>query len=355
MVHRGYVPDVLIGEEIVNVVKDTMGISLVDVDITSPALLDASIKSMVIQQLKHGSINKNSIVNQTINVPFSNGNSINFTKLNRNTLLTEDLKRLDSAYTQLSYLSDNSTRSLPSPVPLKVKDDEKIMHSHVLLDDSKKEFLNKAQAVKWKFNEDVSVLAEQYNKNPDAVLEAFGYKPIDANTAVVDIKKIKSVNEKIVRELGELIDAKSVYTNDDNTVDSFFLKWGITKSFRQTIQGIINYQESKIHRQFTHTDAYISTVDTTNKPEVDSIQIDSLSNNVMFELALAQAFKLDPDKNSVRESILNLRKIIDIYGKNKVSVKGDKLSNIQSFITAPELDYSLLKDTALIVCIPSRL
>ncbi len=155
----------------------------------------------------------------------------------------------------------------------------------------------------WDLNQNVHMLKEIFEsgeKGRQEVLELFGY--VEPSTDTMTIKEIEtqlSVNEKIIRETEIMFNHVDTFTNEDGSMNQFYLEYGDTSSMRNTVRSDLNYQESKIHREFIFTDAYKSIIPfTAIKQAIKNIDFTNMSTTEMLEVMLSTSFDLDPDKTS---------------------------------------------------------
>jgi hypothetical protein len=131
-------------------------------------------------------------------------------------------------------------------------------------------------------------------------LKAMGYVDIESSGLHVSEKDAQMArNDKLVREW-EILKTFAKATKDKE----FYLNWGQTVSGRYTIMNDINYQESKLHREFVVAEGSTELVDVN---DADSRQ--------MLEASILQGLDMDPDKLSAETATKNFNKVFKVTDK----------------------------------------
>ena len=359
MIAGGFIPEAILTKEVKDVISDMVGIRFKkNADKSANETLQNSLVAHVLQQLK--AMGNTLEVNSTGN-PVTKFNGQNYIKLNKNSVANQfgDVHALEKAYREFSYLSENNKRPAPTPEPVKAS--TKVMNSTLELSAEKKALLKKNNSTAYRFHKNTKQMSDIYrsgDKGRMAVLKLFGYKDITSNMSISDKHKYTAVNDKITRETEIMFSHLDSFTTDSGEVLDFYLKHGITKSTRMTVQSDLTYQDSKIHREFISTKAYESELGKNGKVDINKIDVRRLTNEEVFEIALSQAFDLDPDKNGKHQVFTDIREIVDIYGNSvtihKVAEKNgagktisnDKYKWLRDFIEADDIDLSLISDKA---------
>jgi hypothetical protein len=148
------------------------------------------------------------------------------------------------------------------------------------MDKKSTDFINKQEKVAYKIS---PRLARWLAMDEADALKAMGYVDVkNAGLHVSEIDAQMARNDKLVREWEILKTfAKSIGNK------KFYLKWGQTVSGRFTILNDINYQESKLHREFVVAEGSTELVDPK---DADTRQ--------MLEASILQGLDMDPDKLS---------------------------------------------------------
>jgi hypothetical protein len=163
------------------------------------------------------------------------------------------------AINKLQYLTDSFSRPLPSFEA--TTDNGTMIRSTYEITEDVKEFINEQGKVKWTFKSSMEEMYNEYmhlkiNRTKGDIeheqyikfLEANGYVRIDTNKIhVSEAKKIRSVNDKMIRELDTLM---SVYGNNKFREEGFYLQWGQPVNGRAMIENELQPQESKVVRSY---------------------------------------------------------------------------------------------------------
>ncbi|MFW9602486.1 MAG: hypothetical protein ACMV1B_09215 [Prevotella sp.] len=189
---------------------------------------------------------------------------------------------LIKAMNKLQYL--NETRNRPLPSLKKIEPSKNgtrfVMNTRVVIDDETNAKMNKTEEIAYTISDRLN----KYLAMPEEdVLKAFGYKEIDGSGLHISEQSAQQArNDKLVREWN-ILKTFAKATKDKK----FYLPWGQTVSGRYTILSDLQYQESKLHREFVVADNKVETVDVNNAENVQ-----------MMKASILQGLDMDPDKLS---------------------------------------------------------
>ena len=207
------------------------------------------------------------------------GKNQNLIKTNWSVLSVER-DALTKAVTKLQYLNENRNRPLPGLKQPADDNNRKVMNTENFMDKKSTEFLNKQEKTAYTIS---PRLARWLAMEDAEALKAMGYVDVkNGGLHVSEIGAQMTRNDKLVREW-EILKTFAKATGDKK----FYLKWGQTVSGRYTILNDLNYQESKLHREFVVAEGSIELVDVNDK---DARQ--------MLEASILQGLDMDPDKLS---------------------------------------------------------
>ena len=196
-----------------------------------------------------------------------------------------------------------------------------------------KEFATKQNAVRWRFKSTMKPFYDEYvqlreqkdlesnteeeqevaENNFFNFLKANGYVEPDLNKHHIDeIKQMRSVNDKMRRELDIMVMS---YANKNFREDGFFLEWVQPVNGRAMISNDLQPQESKFARSFIEQEGDSKSQYEGHSYEMTGSDFKDGSKNMMaMELAIGQGFDMDPDKNSLKTSLINVRNVVDLRG-----------------------------------------
>jgi len=267
------------------------------------------------------------------------------------------------AINKLQHLSENGRRPLPSMQPSSVQD--KMVGSTQNATEDFKEFATKQNSVKWQFKSTMKPFYDEYVKLRDAkdidsntaeeqevaennffnFLKANGYVEPDLNKHHIDeIKQLRSVNDKMRRELDIMV---MTYANRDFRKDGFFLEWVQPVNGRAMISNDLQPQESKFARSFIEQES-----DAKSKYEGHSYEMtgsdfkDGSKNMMAMELAIGQGLDMDPDKNSLRTSLINVRNVVDLRGDSIKFGTSDLAKAVEAIATSDKPIHELYEHYA---------
>ena len=201
------------------------------------------------------------------------------------------------AMSKLQYMNENRSRPLPSTKKPADSTGRTVMNTKNPIDKKSNEFINEQEKIAYTIRPEFNKWLELDEKD---ALKAMGY--IDIETADLHASEIAAVlarNDKLVREWN-ILKAFAKGLGDK----PFYLNWGQTVSGRFTILNDINYQESKLHREFVVAEG--STV------EVDPKLAD---DRQMLEASILQGLDMDPDKLSAKTASENFNKLFRVTDK----------------------------------------
>ncbi len=230
---------------------------------------------------------------------------------------------------KLKYLNVSENRLVPTLEPV-VHTAQTIKNKTYNVNPDIEKFVIAQNNVPWRYKVDFDETYEAWMKTKaqegdtkaqkeekealkEQILVSLGKEPIDTNKHhVSEIKKIMSNNDKIERDMGTLASMYEAFKGKD-----MYLPWAEIANGRAAIQSDMNPQESKLIRSFIeqptqngsqypgHT-TYMNIHDFAKG--TDTIE--------MLEMAISQAFDMDPDKNSKRTVLRSIRNVVDITGSD---------------------------------------
>ncbi len=254
------------------------------------------------------------------------GKNLSFYKLNidafENTKEIKKHQKVFGVMNKLQYLSLNKTRNTPKLEPISE-------YSNVMLRTNYgqttvvQDFIRVQQKIKWNFKNDMKSLNDDYNKyyvskdgkvNPERIvfLQSLGYEVVEQGVQHISkVKKIQANNDKLIRELETLM---SYY--ESPLKDGFYLPWNQTSNGRASISSDMNPQESKFMRSYIEQEPSIGSTKKGHSYEMEGSDFIGKDNKVMnmLEMAISQAFDMDPDKMSKKTVLRDIRAIVDVTG-----------------------------------------
>jgi hypothetical protein len=209
------------------------------------------------------------------------------------------------AINKLQYMNENRNRPLPSLREPADDNNRMVMNTQNQMDQKSIDFLNKQEKIAYTISPRLQRWLEM---DETEALKSMGY--VDVETAGLHVSEIDAQiarNDKLVREWDILKTfAKSIGNK------KFYTKWGQTVSGRYTILSDIQYQESKLHREFVVAEGSVESVDPTKD---DARQ--------MLEASIMQGLDMDPDKLSAETATENFNKLFKVTDKGiEVSEEG---------------------------------
>ena len=189
---------------------------------------------------------------------------------------------LIKAMNKLQYLNENRNRPLPSfKKPTPVKNGERfVMNTKMAIDSETNAKMNKTEEIAYT----ISDRLDKYLEMPEEdVLKMMGYKDVENSGLHISEQSAQQArNDKLVREWNILKTFAKAAKGK-----KFYISWGQTVSGRYTMLSDLQYQESKLHREFVVADNKVETIDVNN---VDNVQ--------MMKASILQGLDMDPDKLS---------------------------------------------------------
>lgn len=258
--------------------------------------------------------------------------SIKSTK-NRNLIKTvwenvpAERNSLIRAVSKLQYMNENRSRPLPSTKKPADRNNRTVMNTQNPIDAKSNEFINKQEKIAYRIS---PKLKKWLELDETDALKAMGY--IDVENADLHASETDAVlarNDKLVREWNIL----KTFANGVGD-KKFYLNWGQTVSGRFTILNDINYQESKLHREFVVAEG--STIEVDPKSE---------DGRQMLEASILQGLDMDPDKLSAKTASEKFNKLFKVTDKGieVTPYKKDKDGNLDKTQVAIKQAYDAMK------------
>lgn len=216
------------------------------------------------------------------------GKNQNLISVNKAIIESDELLGIDGnnalikAMNKLQYLNENRNRPLPSFKKMTPVENGKrfVMNTKMAIDSETNAKMNKTEEIAYT----ISDRLDKYLEMPEEdVLKMMGYKDVENSGLHISEQSAQQArNDKLVREWNILKTFAKASKGK-----KFYLPWGQTVSGRYTILSDLQYQESKLHREFVVADNKIETVDVNN---ADNVQ--------MMKASILQGLDMDPDKLS---------------------------------------------------------
>ena len=205
-------------------------------------------------------------------------------------------EKLIKAMNKLQYLNESRNRPLPTfkqPEPV-ASGKRLVMNTRIAIDDETNKKMNKTEQIGYRISDR---LAKYLKMDEAKVLKAMGYVEIEGSGLHVSEHSAQlAKNDKLIREWDILkVFAKSAKDR------MFYVPWGQTVSGRYTMLSDIQYQESKLHREFVVAENSTEEVDVHDK-----------DNRQMLEASIMQGLDMDPDKLSPETATINFNKLFKI-------------------------------------------
>ena len=205
-------------------------------------------------------------------------------------------EKLIKAMNKLQYLNESRNRPLPTfkqPEPV-ASGKRLVMNTRIAIDDETNKKMNKTEQIGYKISDR---LAKYLKMDEAKVLKAMGYVEIEGSGLHVSEHSAQLArNDKLIREWDILkVFAKSAKDR------MFYVPWGQTVSGRYTMLSDIQYQESKLHREFVVAENSTEEVDVHDK-----------DNRQMLEASIMQGLDMDPDKLSPETATANFNKVFKV-------------------------------------------
>jgi len=197
--------------------------------------------------------------------------------------LPVDKRELVASINKLQYISSSRDRKPPMLKEGADRFDRTMMKSNVPVSELSNTMLNKQEKIPYTL--DLDGIKKYMDMSDSDALMALGWKSTDG-LHISEVKKRESINDKIEREWDTL---KSYYHILGDR--KFYLPWGQTISGRDTLVTDLNFQESKLHREFMLAEGKATELDVKELVE------NPLRNKALIG-GVNQGLDLDPDKLS---------------------------------------------------------
>ena len=286
---NGYVAASSIRGSIGNEVYQSLGIKF---DKSTPEFTEESFKAalgLLVQNIviDNGSVN-------ALDSQFA-GKNQKLIKVNWDSIAV-DKTELVKAMAKLQYLNENRSRPLPSttkPTPI----DRMVMNTQIPINERDNARLNDIEQIAYTISPRLKRWLEMDEKD---ALKAMGYIDVEnAGLHVSEQSAQEARNDKLIREW-EILKTFAKGVGDKK----FYLNWGQTVSGRFTILNDIQYQESKLHREFVVAEGSIETVDVNNADDVE-----------MLKASILQGLDMDPDKLSLKTATAKFDELFKVTNK----------------------------------------
>jgi len=254
------------------------------------------------------------------------GKNQNLLKVNKNVL--EDMlgeegnNDLIKAMNKLQYLNESRNRPLPSFKKLKpAKSGERfVMNTSIAIDDVTSAKMDKLEETSYTISDR---FAKYLDMDEDTVLEAMGYKDTEiAGLHVSEMSAQQARNDKLVREW----DILKTFAKASKG-KKFYVPWGETVSGRFTILSDLQYQESKLHREFVVADGSVETVDPKSVDDVEQLKA-----------SILQGLDMDPDKLSPETAHKKFDEAFKVTDKGIEVVKEGPIKTAYEAMKKGEID-----------------
>lgn len=234
--------------------------------------------------------------------------------------ISVDKNALIKSINKLQYMNENRNRPLPSLTEPTDNNNRTIMNTQNAMDKKSTDFLNKQEKIAYTISPKLKTWLEMDEKD---ALKAMGY--IDVENADLHVSEVDAQiarNDKLLREWDILkVFAKAVGDK------KFYLKWGETVSGRYTILNDIQYQESKLHREFVVAEGSVENVDPK---DADARQ--------MLEASIMQGLDMDPDKLSAETATKNFNDTFKVTDKGIEVIKDGPIKKAYETLREGKVD-----------------
>lgn len=233
------------------------------------------------------------------------GKSQNLISVNTAVIESEELlgeggnNALIKAMNKLQYLNENRNRPLPSfTKPKPVKDGERfVMNTKMMIDKETNAKMNKTEEIAYTISDRLNTWLSLPEED---ALKMMGYKDVENSGLHISEQSAQQArNDKLVREWNILKTFAKAAKGK-----KFYLPWGQTVSGRYTILSDLQYQESKLHREFVVADNKIETVDVNSEEGVQ-----------MMQASILQGLDMDPDKLSPETAKAKFEEVFKVTDK----------------------------------------
>ena len=216
------------------------------------------------------------------------GKNQNLISVNKAMIESDELLGIDGnnalikAMNKLQYLNENRNRPLPSFKKMAPVENGKrfVMNTKMAIDSETNAKMNKTEEIAYTISDRLNKYLEMPEED---VLKMMGYKDVENSGLHISEQSAQQArNDKLVREWNILKTFAKAAKGK-----KFYIPWGQTVSGRYTTLSDLQYQESKLHREFVVADNKEETVDVNN---ADNVQ--------MMKASILQGLDMDPDKLS---------------------------------------------------------
>lgn len=233
------------------------------------------------------------------------GKNQNLISVNKAMIESDELLGIDGnnalikAMNKLQYLNENRNRPLPSFKKMAPVENGKrfVMNTKMAIDSETNAKMNKTEEIAYT----ISDRLDKYLEMPEEdVLKMMGYKDVENSGLHISEQSAQQArNDKLVREWNILKTFAKAAKGK-----KFYIPWGQTVSGRYTMLSDLQYQESKLHREFVVADNKEETVDVNN---ADNVQ--------MMKASILQGLDMDPDKLSPETASAKFDKLVKVTDK----------------------------------------
>lgn len=247
--------------------------------------------------------------------------------------LPVDKRELTASINKLQYISSSRDRKLPMLKAGIDKLDRTMIKSDVPISQLSNKMLNKQEKIPYVLDR-VGIDKYMTMSDEDALM-ALGWQSTDG-LHISEVKKRESINDKIEREWDTL--KSYCHILGDKT---FYLPWGQTISGRDTLVTDLNFQESKLHREFMLAEGKATELD------VKALVENPLSNKALIA-GVNQGLDLDPDKlsNESTEAVFTGTWKIDDNGVELLEgEESDKIRDMWENMEDPKAIAKVFKET----------
>lgn len=310
---KGYVNSSSVRKNIGSEVYQALGIKLNQI---TPEFTSESFKSALGVLVQAIAIENGSMFTKVGEVGEKNQNLI---KVNWDSI-SVDKNDLIKSVNKLQYMNENRNRPLPSLTEPSDNNNRVVMNTQNVMDKKSTDFLNKQEKIAYTISPKLKIWLDMDEKE---ALKAMGY--IDVENADLHVSEVDAQiarNDKLLREWDILkVFAKAVGDK------KFYLKWGQTVSGRYTILNDIQYQESKLHREFVVADGSVETIDPK---DADTRQ--------MLEASIMQGLDMDPDKLSAETATKNFNDTFKVTDKGIEVIKDGPIKKAYESLREGKVD-----------------
>ena len=237
---------------------------------------------------------------------------------------------------KLKYLNINENRQMPTLVPV-TNTAKNIKNKTYNVNPDIETFVQDQNQVAWRYKgefeemyvewmktkileSDTTEQKAEKNALKDQILHSLGKETVTDGHHISEVKKIMSNNDKIERDLNTLSSMYEAFKGKD-----MYLPWAEIANGRAAIQSDMNPQESKLIRSFIEQPTQPGSIFSGHNVHMNMSDFAEGTETVeMLEMALSQALDMDPDKNSKKTVLEDIRSIVDITGSDVTITTKDK-------------------------------